>query len=195
MSVIRQLSLFGVEATAPSANDLAGLLIAGGEITIDGDAAQVSIEVNHPWRASAIVAECARRGIAATSVSTDRSSVGVRTAYAPSLLVLAGSWVDGAVPRAPRTVLLDARVLRLWVMAAGHREPNAYALTVVEPEPGFRDAVGAGLARLGLAAQMVTRRGGAGDAVFRIVGRRRLARLVEMVGDAPKQAPADIWPS
>jgi hypothetical protein len=188
----RQLSLFGVEATAPEPDDLAGLLIAGGKIIQQGDAAQVSIEVNHPWRAAAIVAECARRGLAATSVSTASSSVGVRTAYATSLAALAREWADEA---GRRRVRLDARVLRLWAMAAGHRQGTAYELTVTEPDPGFRDVVGAALARLGVAAQMVSRRGVPDGATFRIVGRRRLGRLVEMVGDPPKQAPPEIWPS
>jgi hypothetical protein len=40
---------------------------------------------------------------------------------------------------------------------------------------------------------MRTRRGGGYS--YRIVGKRRLERLAEMVGDPPKRAPADIWPS
>ena len=51
---------------------------------------------------------------------------------------------------------------------------------------------------------LVTRSGGRlwrlkyrsdGESIFRLVGKRRLDRLAEMVGDPPKQAPADIWPS
>jgi hypothetical protein len=41
---------------------------------------------------------------------------------------------------------------------------------------------------------LVSPRGGPGPS-YRIVGKRRLARLIEMVGDPPKQAPTDIWPS
>ncbi len=78
--------------------------------------------------------------------------------------------------------------------AVGHREPAAYVLPIAEPDQAFRDAVGAALAGLGIAAQLVRRRGGGGR-TFRIVGRRRLDRLAEMVGDPPKQAPPDVWPS
>ena len=194
MSVTRQLSLFGAGASAPEPADLAGLLLAGGEIARQGDLAQISIVVHHPWRAAAIVAECARRGLAATAVSTVDEPIGVRTAFAEALSPLARAWTDDFGRRPPRRVSLDGWVLRLWAMAVGHREPAAYVLPITEPDQAFRDAVGAALAGLGIAAQLVRRRGGAGE-TFRIVGRRRLDRLAEMVGDTPKQAPPDIWPS
>lgn len=189
----RQPSLFGVEAAVPVPGDLAGLLLAGGTVAEREGAAQVSIVVSHPWRAAAIVAECGRRGLAATSVSTEDSYVGVRTAYAGSLLPLARAWTDDFGPRAPRDFRLDAGVLRLWAMAAGYREGGGYVLPVLGPDQAFRDVIGAALAGLGLAAQLASRRGG--ESIFRLVGKRRLDRLAEMVGDPPKQAPADIWPS
>ena len=194
MSISRQLSLFGAGATPPDPGDLAGLLVAGGEITRNGDTAQISIIVHHPWRAAAIVAECARRAVAATVVSTVDSPVGVRTAYAAVLAPLARAWTDDLGRRPPRTLTLDGSVLRLWAMAVGHREGAGYVLATTEPDQGFRDAVGAALARLGIGAQLVSRRGDSGE-TFRIVGRRRLDRLAELVGDPPKQAPPDIWPS
>jgi len=189
----RQPSLFGVEAAVPEPGDLAGLLLAGGRVTERDGAAQVSIVVTHPWRAAAIVAECGRRGVSATSVSTEDSYVGVRTAYAESLLPLARSWSDEFGPRSPREFRLTAGVLRLWAMAAGHREGTGYVLPIIGADQPFRDALGAGLAGLGLATQLASRRDG--ESIFRLVGKRRLDRLAEMVGDPPKQAPADIWPS
>jgi hypothetical protein len=194
VSVSRQLSLFGAGASAPDPADLAGLLLAGGDITRQDDLAQISIVVHHPWRAAAIVAECARRGLAATAVSTVDTPIGVRTAYADGLAPLARAWTDDLGRRPPRTISIDGQVLRLWTMAVGHRESTAYELPIADTDQAFRDAVGAALARIGVAAQLVRRRGGTGE-TFRVVGRRRLDRLVEMVGDPPKQAPAEIWPS
>ena len=194
MSVSRQLSLFGAGASPPEPADLAGLLLAGGEITRQGELAQVSVVVHHPWRAAAIVAECARRGLAATVVSTVDEPIGVRTAYAEALGPLALAWTDDVGRRPPRRLSLDGRVLRMWALAVGHREGAAYVLAIADPDQAFRDVVGAALAGIGVAAQLVSRRGGAGE-TFRIVGRRRLDRLAEMVGDPPKQAPPDIWPS
>jgi hypothetical protein len=211
VSVIRQLSLLGADAAPPEPDDLAGLLLAGGRITRYGDSAQVTVDVGHPWRAAAIVTECGRRGLAATSTSASTGTSGadgddghagatstsgaaqlsVRTACAAALVGLAQAWTDDVGLRVPRGLQLDGRVLRLWAMAVGHRDGSAYVLPISGPDQVFRDAVGAALASVGLVAQLVSRR----EVTFRIVGKRRLDRLVEMVGDPPKQAPPDIWPS
>jgi hypothetical protein len=128
-------------------------------------------------------------------VSTMSDHIGVRTAHSPLLVPLADDWSDGASPRPPRGFLLAGQVLRLWVEAAGHCERNdAYVLSVGHQEDGSRATLGAALAAIGLPAQLVSPRTGSGPS-YRIVGKRRLARLAEMVGDPPKQAPATIWPS
>jgi hypothetical protein len=215
MSVIRQLSLFGVEAATPEAGDLAGLLIGGGECAVGDAGAQVSVVVTHPWRAAALVTECARRGLAATSIATVGEHITVRTAYSELLRPLAAAWGDAETLRVPRGLVLDGRVLRLWVIVQGHGSghgsvhgagqgggqgaghgggPGAYVLPVGRLDEPGREAIGAALAAIGIGAQLVSPRGGAGPS-YRIVGRRRLVRLAEMVGDPPKQAPADIWPS
>lgn len=195
MSVIRQLSLFGADALPPEPGDLAGVLAAGGLTTRLGGTARVSIVVDHPWRAAVLVAECARRGLAATSVSTLEEHIGVRTAYSALLMPLAEAWTVGSVQRVPRGLILDGRQLRLWVVARGRCEPaGSYALPLGSTDEAAWAAIGAALAAVGLAAQLVSPRGGAGPS-YRIVGKRRLSRLAEMVGDPPKQAPADIWPS
>src|ERR1700730_238034 len=108
MSVIGQPSLFGVTAVAPGAMDLAGLLLAGGTVARWADprdekipanpksAAQLSVLVDHPWRASVLVLECARRGLAATCVSTAEQRISVRTAHSPLLMPLVEAWSEGA---------------------------------------------------------------------------------------------------
>lgn len=195
MSVIRQLSLFGVEAAAPEPGDLAGLLAGGGQVVRLGGTARVSIVVDHPWRAAVLVAECARRGLAATCVSTVEDHIGVRTAYSALLNPLAETWLVGAVKRAPRGLVLDGRALRLWVEASGRAEgATSYALPLGRSDEPAWESIGSALATVGLAAQLVSPRGGTGPS-YRLVGRRRTARLAEMVGDPPKQAPVDVWPS
>jgi hypothetical protein len=192
----------------PAAGDLAGLLIAGGEVarwqspTVQRPAAahmsggaQVSIVVDHPWRASVLVMECARRGLAATCVSTAEHRIGVRTAHSPLLAALAEAWTDGRVRRMPRDLFLDGPQLRLWVEAHGRYERSgAYLLSSGPGEDADRERVGSALAAVGLAAQMISARAGGGHS-YRIVGKKRLGRLAEMVGDPPKRAPTDIWPS
>jgi len=192
MSVIRQLSLFGVEASPPGPHDLAGLLIAGGRATLGPAGAQVSVGVDHPWRAAALVGECARRTLAATSVATGDDPTTVRTEFSPRLVALVQAWDGGRVPRG---FVLGGHALRLWLIACAHPAPGgAMDLPFGELDEPGRESIGAALAAVGIGALLVTARGGAGHS-FRIVGRRRIGRLAEMVGDPPKQAPAGSWPS
>jgi hypothetical protein len=194
VSVIRQLSLLGADALTPEPADLAGVLIGGGRISRKDSTAQVSIVVSHPWRAAVLVTECGRRGLAATCSSTVDEYILVRTEYSPQLVLLAEAWLDGDVQRAPRGLEVDGRLLRLWVAAAGRREATGgYVLPLGDLDETGREAIGATLAAVGIAAQLVSPRGGGPS--YRIVGKRRLSRLAEMIGDPPKQAPADIWPS
>ena len=109
------MSLLGVEAAAPVPADLAGLLAAGGQLARSSAGAQLTIVVDHPWRASVLVAECARRALAATCVPTPSEHIGVRTVHSPMLSKLADAWYDGAVLRVPRGFTLDGQALRLWV--------------------------------------------------------------------------------
>jgi hypothetical protein len=194
MSVIRQLSLFGVEAAPPEPADLAGLLAGSGHVTRLGGTARVSIVVDHPWRASVLVAECARRGLVATCVSTVEDHIGVRTAYSAQLTTLAEAWTRGSVKRPPAGLLLDGRMLRLWVEAEGRREGvDTYALPLGRNDELAREPLGAALAAVGLAAHLVSPRGD-GRPWYRIVGKRRIARLLEMIGEPPQQTPPGIWP-
>jgi hypothetical protein len=189
------LSLFGAEAATPVPADLAGVLAGGGLVSLYGETAQVSVIVDHPWRAAALVAECARRGLAATSVSTPADHIAVRTAHSALLVPLARDWIAGAGQRVPPRLQLAGGALRLWAQATG-RQVNAatYVFPIGVTNEVDRETLGAALAQLGLGAQLAVQRGSTG-ALYRIVGKRRLGRLVELIGDPPKQAPADSWPS
>jgi hypothetical protein len=108
-----------VEASAPTPDDLAGLLAGGGQVTRRGPQARVSIVVDHPWRAAAVVAECGRCGVSATTVSTVDGHVGVRTVYSALLTPLAEAWTRGAAKQVPSGFVLGGRMLRLWAAAQG----------------------------------------------------------------------------
>lgn len=204
MSLIRQLSLFGVEAARPEPGDLAGLLTCAGRVSRIGSTARVSIVVDHPWRASALLSECARRGLVATMLSTMDEHIEVRTAYSALLAPLADAWLTeawlggdgppGERKCPPRGLSLDGRALRLWVMAGGRCEGVATCSLALDAadEPVW-SPVPAALAALGLPGQLVSPRSGGPS--YRIVGRRRVGRLAELIGDPPKQAPPGLWPS
>jgi hypothetical protein len=106
----------------------------------------------------------------------------VRTAYSSRLNPLARSW-----PPAGDRLFLTGPQLRLWVAAAGAPRPEGYALGL-DPD-GFLDKVAdAALTRVGLAGTVQP------GPVYVIAGRRRLARLAELVGERPAAAPARLWP-
>ena len=127
----------------------------------------------------------ADRGAGAAGVP-DRPGVAsfeVRTAYSSRLDGLARSW-----PAAAHQLFLSGPRLRLWVAAAGLPMADGYALGLDPLEdPAI---VNAALVRAGLAGTVSD-----DGRYYLILGRKRLARLAELVGERPREAPAALWPS
>jgi hypothetical protein len=193
MLVTGQLSMFGLESRPASPLDLEGLLAGPGQVVRMGGTARVSVVVDAAWRASVLRTECALRGLSASvEPSTVEGHLGFRTAYAAALAPLGTAWLRGAVKYPPSGFALDGRRLRLWVAATGSPDGHAaYTLALGSDEPVW-PAVDRALTNVGLRGELLGPRGG--GPAYRIVGRRRLRRLSEMVGDPPPQAPADVWP-
>jgi hypothetical protein len=197
----KQLNLFGVEAAAPRPADLAGLLAGPGQVVRMGGTARVSVVVDELWRARALHAELAARGIGATLVATVDEHIAVRSAYTAVLAPLGAAWLRGAVKLPPPGFWLDGPRLRLWVLAAGHADPLGFTLRLAPPSGASSRSgddpswvpVGVALAEAGLPALLLgVRAGGPG---YRIAGRRRIGRLAELVGDRPPGVPDEGWPS
>jgi hypothetical protein len=210
----KQLNLFGVEAAAPRPADLAGLLAGPGQVVRMGGTARVSVVVDTLWRARTLHAELAERGIGATLVATVEEHIAVRSAYTTVLAPLGAAWLRGAVKLPPPGFWLDGRRLRLWVLAAGHADPLGFTLRLVPPvwrtsalagsasvagastrlgdDPAWV-SVGMALAAAGLPGALLGAR--AGGPAYRIVGRRRIGRLAELVGDRPPGVPDEGWPT
>jgi len=196
----RQLSLFGAEAADPSPADLAGLLAGPGQIARMGGTARVSVVVADAWRVHVLLAELASRHLPATWAPAGGEGQGeghgytVRTAYTALLAPLAAAWLRGEAGKLPPPgFTLDGRRLRLWAVAAGSGDATGgYTLRLGPSDEASWAPVGAALAALGLAAALVS--AGAGGPAYRIEGRRRLARLAELVGDPPALAPPGTWP-
>jgi hypothetical protein len=206
-----QPSLFGVVATDPSPDDLAGLLAGPGRLRRMGGTAQVNVRVDAAWRVHALVAELALRDLPGGWESTGapgRGVVGgkgagesyyvVRTAFTTHLVALADRWSagPGEAKGPPPGLHLNGQALRLWVAAAGTASPDGYLLRLGAGDEASWPAVGAALSAAGLAAALlVSGVPEAGGPAYRITGRRRLARLAELVGDPPPTAPAGAWPA
>src|SRR5947209_20605808 len=119
--------------------------------------------------------------------------MGERTAYSGLLAPLGTGRLRGAMKVPPTGFALEGRRLRLWVAAAGYREPMGFALRLGPSDEPAWAPVGAALAAVGLSAALLSPR--AGGPAYRISGRRRIARLIELVGDPPAPAPAGAWPA
>ncbi|MFG3709449.1 hypothetical protein [Micromonospora sp. NPDC047730] len=188
----RQLPFFAAEAADPSLADLAGLLAGPGEVVRMGGTARLSVVVDAAWRVHVLVAELALRGVAATWEATADGRHAVRTSYARTLKPLAVAWLRGSGKRPPAGFHLNGRRLRLWLAAAGVAEPPGYLLRLGVADEECWEPVGGALAAVGLSGALL---GPAdGGPAYRITGRRRLARLAELVGDPPPAAPPTAWP-
>ncbi|WP_326551067.1 hypothetical protein [Micromonospora sp. NBC_01813] len=98
---------------------------------------------------------------------------------------------DRLVKRPPIGFHLAGQRLRLWAAAAGVRDQLGFRLGLGEPDADNWSQVGAALAAIGLPAALLDAR--SGGPAFRVVGRRRLTRLAELLGDRPSAAPPDGW--
>ena len=68
-----------------------------------------------------------------------------------------------------------------------------YALAVGAVDDDTWPVVGRALTAAGLGGVLI--KGRAGGPAYRISGRRRVARLAEMIGDPPRPSPEGLWPS
>lgn len=129
----------------------------------------------------------------------------VRTAYSSLLAGLARAWLPAGAQRVPERLLLTGPRLRLWAVAAGAPLPGdppgapgaqggtGYILRLAAAGPPQAWlTVEAALHRAGLSG--VVWAAAPGGPAYRIAGRRRLARLGELVGERPAAAPAGLWP-
>jgi hypothetical protein len=185
-----QFSLFGAEAAAPDLADLDGLLLAGGHWVRSQAGARLSVVVAERWRAEAVAAAFVTLGVdGPESIVASPSGFGVRSGFAEPLREHAARWTRGANEGVPAGFQLGPGGLRLWAIAAGHRDEVGYLLATVEPDNPMHHVAGAQLSRLGVAAVSLAR-GGPG---WRVTSSRRLRRLVELVGPPPPGG-SDDWP-
>ncbi|NYI81739.1 hypothetical protein HNR68_000369 [Saccharopolyspora hordei] len=189
-----QLSFYSAEAREPAIADLAGMLCGPGQAVGfgRGTAARLSVVVDAEWRARALVEACAERGVDAQLGRSDEGHPLVRTAFRADLTGLAATWLRGAVKSVPPGYVPDGAALRIWALTAGSAEPGGYRLGLDPHAPGTHAPLAAALLGCGLPTKAVGPR--AGGPALRVTGRRRLARLAELVGPTPDGAIERTWP-
>jgi hypothetical protein len=189
---VTQFSLFGAAVAEPSLDDLDGVLLAGGHWVRSAGAARLSVVVADRWRADALAAEFAERGVGgADAVVVAEGGFGARSAFSGVLAPHALRWTRGASEGPPDGFVLTPGGLRLWAVAGGRPDDAGYLFSTAEADGAVHLAGGAQLSRLGLAAVSISHRGGPG---WRVTSAKRLRRLVELLGPPPA-ATVDGWPA
>jgi hypothetical protein len=188
-----QLSLFGAAAREPALTDLEGLLAGNGQVVRRGDSARLSVVVEEDWRIQALVEQMAEAFDLQADVTPAESGSAVGTPWIAELRPIADSWTRGAVKCPPDGWVLDGSRLRWWCLAAGHLVGGMYTLALGTSDEHAWLSVGSALAVAGVPGALVGPR--ADGPAYRIVGRRRLVRLLELVGDRPAGVPEDAWPA
>jgi hypothetical protein len=135
-------------------------------------------------RADTVTGAAGGDAIPADEPPTGRVLFEVRTAYSSRLNGVARAW-----PAAADQLFLSGPRLRLWVAAAGRPLDGGYALGLGGHDGATWPAVDAALRRTGLDGALSDH-----GLDYLITGRKRLARLAELVGDPPEAAPAALWP-
>jgi hypothetical protein len=187
-----QLSLFGAAAREPALADLEGLLAGNGQVVRRGSSARLSVVVEAEWRVAALVNEMASLGLIA-EVSPAEAGTAVGTPWSAQLLAIADAWTRGAVKCPPPGWVLDGSRLRWWSLAAGRFAGGMYTLALGASDEHSWLSVGSALAVAGVPGALVGPR--ADGPAYRIVGRRRLVRLLELIGDRPAGVPDEAWPA
>ncbi|MFI8567996.1 hypothetical protein ACIGGF_15705 [Rhodococcus sp. NPDC078407] len=192
---MNQLSFFSAESSPPAVTDLSGLLAATGHVVTSAGSARISVVVDAQWRADAIAELIEQCALTAELGRSEEDRPLVRTASVPELSALASLWTKGAVKAVPPGWIPGSRELRAWVLASGRPEAEGerYVLGLDPHAPDTHSVLAQSLMRAGIAPTLIGTRGS--NPGLRITGRRRLLRLTENVGDAPRSVDArTMWP-
>lgn len=188
------MSFFSAEAAAPCLGDLAGVLCGRGRMAgFARTAARLSITLDTRWRARALAAACAERGIAVRVEPGDDDKFALHTPFRTDLTPLADAWTRDTTKAAPPDLTLTGGPLRLWVLAAGSWLDGHYLLELDPDAPQTHEPLVAALGRSGLAVGVHTPT--SGNPSIKVTGRRRLSRLVELVGTPPDRHALEHWPA
>jgi hypothetical protein len=188
-----QLSLFGAAAREPVLGDLEGLLAGNGQVVRRDSTARLSVVVEEPWRVKVLAAQLTESFGMTAELAPAESGTAVGTPWRSELRSIADEWTRGAVKCPPVGWVLDGSRLRWWCLSAGRRVGDMYTLALGASDEHAWLSVGSALAVAGVPGALVGPR--ADGPAYRIVGRRRLVRLLELVGDRPAGVPDDAWPA
>ena len=199
-----QLSFFSADLTPPHRDDLGGLLAAHGQLVRAASGVRLSILLDAEWRALALRRELRVRDVESDITRVDDGDWLLASERTVALSDLQSEWVRGAVKSVPADLRADVGFLRCWVLAAGRMagdravngshapQESGYLLGLDSRAEDTHEPLAALLSRTGVTAALVGVR--AGGPALRVLGRRRVGRLAEMVGTPPPEAPSAAFP-
>jgi hypothetical protein len=188
------MSFFSAEAMQPGVADLGGLLCGHGQVAnFAKAAARLSVVLDEPWRREALAAAFVERGVQPELLTSEDGQPLVRTAFRMDLIGLADAWTDKTVKTVPTGLALDGATLRLWVLAFGRWLDSGYLLGLDPQAPETHEPLVQAVTRIGLPAGLLPERNGGPG--LRLTGRRRIGRLVELVGEPPTALAEEHWPT
>lgn len=125
--------------------------------------------------------------------SQPTANILLRSDRSAALDPLADAWTRGSAKTVPAFPVAAGGLLRCWVLAAGRPDELGFLLGTDPHAAQTYPRLAAGLAGIGVTGAVIGGRGG-GPGV-RIVGKRRLDRLAELLGAAPADAPDGSFPA
>lgn len=144
-------------------------------------------ELRDEWRLRPLKQACADRGVTTELCVNEAGTHFVRTPFRTDLTPLAARWLDGSVKTVPPDFELNGAVLRVWALAAGSWMESAYVLGLDPNAPQTHAPLQNALLASGLPCTLI------GAPALRVTGRRRLARLAELVGSPPQGVAMSTW--
>jgi hypothetical protein len=186
-----QLSFLAANLQPASIHDLDGVLLGGGQLVRIGGTARLSVVVSDRWRVAALLAAYGERGLIGEPAALADGVWSVRTPFSRALAPVAQRWARGATKVLPPRFALDGARLRLWMVTSGRRDAQGCTLAMGSSDGAIWESAGAALAAAGIAATLQTSR--VSTPAYRLVGRRRIMRLTEYVGEPPAGSAGD-WP-
>ena len=192
-----QLSFFSADEHVPEPADLEGALAARGQSTLTDAHAQVSVALDAPWRADALMALLTEAGLEPVRSEADQDGrCTVSTSRAAALVPVVRRWRRGAVSAVPERWTPTAGALRVWFLTAGRISPSGVIELGIDAGPEQhaprRAALGEALDRVGIRSTYVGSKGG--GPMLRLGTARARARLAENLGAAPADVPQGCWP-
>ncbi|GAA1996035.1 hypothetical protein JL107_07335 [Nakamurella flavida] len=184
-----QLSHLSADLVAPRAADLSGLLAAGAHLARAAAGWVMVVSVDADWRARALHRELQVRDVP-VEFGGSGGVLQLRTAPTAAVDRLAEHWAGGRM--LPDGFVPGPGALRCWTLAAGRPDRPGFRLGLDPAAPQLHIGLAAACAELGLAASLLG--GSATDPALRIVGRRRLDRLADLVGTPPPGCPPGEFP-